>query len=195
MSIVLNGYYCIPQLIILCKLKNKLLTISSVLMELILATNNWQDTFVATPTIIEIQKHMNYMQQHNQYAYICSLLLSNFISWIPSDDIIFVCLHLCNAFLLKWKGQHNFLSGQFNTNKFLTIKGYAYLLATSHPHKTLYAYFVLSYNIFYWTFSIHFEHANSSMPYSTFYTVDCQLLCSHELSMLWQYMKVYFRVE
>ena len=100
-----------------------------------------------------------------------------------------------DTFLWNERDKHNFLSGQFDTNKFVSIKGYAYLLATSHPHKTLYAYFVLSYNIFYWIFSIHLEHANSSMPYSTLYTVDCQLLCSHELSMLWQYMKVYFRVE
>lgn len=200
MSILLNGYYCIPQLIILCKLKNKLLTISSVLMELILATNNWQDTFVATPTIIEIKNiWMICTSATMAWMYICifmcSLLLSNFISWISSDDSTFVCLHLCNTFLWNERDKHNFLSGQFDTNKFVSIKGYAYLLATSHPHKTLYDYFVLSYNIFYWIFSIHFEHANSSMPYSTFYTVDCQLLCSHELSMLWQYMKVYFRVE
>ena len=116
--------------------------------------------------------------------------IMNFTRWYYIRVFAFM-----QCIFIKWKGQHNFLSGQFNTNKFVSIKGYAYLLATSHPHKTLYAYFVLSYNIFYWTFSIHFEHANSSMPYSTLYTVDCQLLCSHELSMLWQYMKVYFRVE
>ena len=136
------------------------------------------------------------MHQHNHdiYTYILSSFIKfhimNFIRWY------YICVFaFMQCIFIKWKGQHNFLSGQFNTNKFLSIKGYAYLLATSHPHKTLYDYFVLSYNIFYWIFSIHLEHANSSMPYSTLYTVDCQLLCSHELSMIWQYMKVYFRVE
>ena len=141
MFILLNGYYCIPQQIILCKLKNKLLTISSVLMELILATNNWQDTFVATPTIIEIKNIWMICTSPAMLCIcMCSLLLSNFISWISSDDSTFVCLHLCNTFLWNERDKHNFLSGQFDTNKFVSIKGYVYLLTTTHPHKTLYAY-------------------------------------------------------